>query len=137
MYRINSRNLLNSYDNVGIVASSLCMIHCIGTPILFIAKACSTSCCSEAPIWWQLIDYLFLIISFVAIYFATKNTNHYWIKIAFWITWFILLLSILNHTFQIIEAPKHFIYIPSSAVIILHFYNQRFCKCRENSCCID
>ena len=83
MYRINSRNLLNSYDNVGIVASSLCMIHCLGTPFLFIAKACSTSCCSEAPIWWQLIDYLFLIISFVAIYFATKNTNHYWIKIAF------------------------------------------------------
>ena len=138
MFKTNSiNNVINDFDNVGIIASSLCMIHCIGTPFLFIAKACSTSCCSEAPLWWQLIDYLFLIISFVAIYFVTKNSIHKWIKISFWITWFILLLSILNHTFPIIEAPKYFTYIPASAVIILHFYNLRFCKWREDSCCTN
>lgn len=136
MYRINSMNTRSfSLDNVGIMAGSLCMIHCIGTPFLFIAKACSVSCCSDAPLWWQLIDYFFLIISFVAIYFITKKTIPNWVKISFWISWLILLLTILNHTFTIVEVPKYFIYIPASAIIILHFYNIRFCKCEEDSCC--
>ena len=136
MYRINSMNTRSfSLDNVGIMAGSLCMIHCIGTPFLFIAKACSVSCCSDAPLWWQLIDYFFLIISFVAIYFITKKTIPNWVKISFWISWLTLLLTILNHTFTIVEVPKYFIYIPASAIIILHFYNIRFCKCEEDSCC--
>ena len=136
MYRINFMNTRSfSLDNVGIMAGSLCMIHCIGTPFLFIAKACSVSCCSDAPLWWQLIDYFFLIISFVAIYFITKKTIPNWVKISFWISWLILLLTILNHTFTIVEVPKYFIYIPASAIIILHFYNIRFCKCEEDSCC--
>ena len=136
MYRINFMNTRSfSLDNVGIMAGSLCMIHCIGTPFLFIAKACSVSCCSDAPLWWQLIDYFFLIISFAAIYFITKKTIPNWVKISFWISWLILLLTILNHTFTIVEVPKYFIYIPASAIIILHFYNIRFCKCEEDSCC--
>ena len=126
-----------SLDNVGIIASSLCMIHCIGTPFLFIAKACSATCCSEAPLWWQIIDYLFLAISFVAIYFVTKKTISTWLKIAFWGSWFILLLTILNHTFPTFETPKNFIYIPAFAVVILHFYNLKFCKCADDSCCIE
>ena len=130
---MNTRSF--SLDNVGIMAGSLCMIHCIGTPFLFIAKACSVSCCSDAPLWWQLIDYFFLIISFVAIYFITKKTIPNWVKISFWISWLTLLLTILNHTFTIVEVPKYFVYIPASAIIILHFYNIRFCKCEEDSCC--
>lgn len=126
-----------SLDNVGIIASSLCMIHCIGTPFLFIAKACTTSCCSEAPLWWQIIDYVFLFISFIAIYFVTKQISSAWMKKTFWISWFILLLTILNHTFPIFELNKNFIYVPASAIIILHFYNLRFCKCSDDSCCID
>ena len=51
------------YDKIGIISSSLCMIHCMGTPFIFIAKACTTTCCSNAPTWWLMIDYLFLIIS--------------------------------------------------------------------------
>lgn len=113
------------------------MIHCIGTPFLFIAKACSASCGSEAPLWWQMIDYLFLIISFIAIYFVTKKTSLTCIKIAFWSSWFILLLTILNHTFPTFETPKNFIYIPAMAVIVLHFYNLKFCKCSEDNCCIE
>mgnify|MGYP006151826353 CR=1 FL=1 len=126
-----------SSDNVGIIASALCMIHCIGTPFLFIAKACTTTCCSEAPLWWQIIDYFFLIISFIAIYLVTQKTSLTWIKIVFWSSWIILLLTILNHTFQTFEIPKNFIYLPASTIIILHFYNLKFCKCSEDSCCIN
>ena len=67
-------------DSIGIIASTLCGIHCIATPFLFIAKACTASCCSEAPVWWVMIDYLFLIISYLAIYFIRNSINTKWLK---------------------------------------------------------
>ena len=125
------------FDTIGIIAGMLCTVHCLATPLLFIAKACSSVCCADAPVWWQLIDYAFLIISFIAIYFITKKSTLSWIKITFWISWFLLLLTLLNHTFRIISLPEYLIYIPASAIIILHFYNLKFCKCSEDSCCIN
>ena len=125
------------YDSVGIIASTLCMIHCIGTPFIFIAKACSATCCAEAPLWWIVIDYIFLFISFIAIYFLNKNLKIGWLKNAFWISWFILLFTILNHSLQIIDIPKNFIYVPAFSIIALHFYNLQFCKCKNDSCCTN
>ena len=125
------------YDSVGIIASTLCMIHCIGTPFIFIAKACSTTCCAEAPLWWVVIDYIFLFISFIAIYFINKDLKKGWLKNAFWISWFILLFTILNQSLQIIDIPKNFIYIPAISIIVLHFYNLQFCKCKNDACCIN
>ncbi len=129
---------LTSYDNLGIVASILCAIHCIATPFLFIAKACSTAaCCTDAPIWWQMIDYLFLVVSFLAIFFISKNLTVKWLKLSFWISWTVLLLSIVNHSMNIMSLPNNFIYIPSVAIIVLHFYNLRFCKCQNEKCCVS
>ena len=126
--------VLVPYDSIGIIASALCTIHCIATPFLFIAKACSATCCSEAPTWWIMIDYLFLVISFIAIFFITKNTTKNWLKRSFWTSWLVLLFTILNHSVNIIQLPNNFIYIPAVAIIILHFYNLQFCKCQNQTC---
>lgn len=123
-------------DKIGMLAGALCMVHCILTPFLFIAKACSSVCCADAPLWWQLVDYAFLIISLIAIYFISKKSKISWVKVTFWISWFLLLLTLLNHTFMIVSVPKYLMYIPASAIIILHFYNLKFCKCSEDSCCV-
>ena len=128
--------VISSYDNVGIIASILCAIHCIATPFLFIAKACSTAaCCTDTPIWWQMIDYLFLGVSFLAIFFISKNLTIKWLKLSFWASWIVLLITIVNHSIHIIDLPKNFIYIPSLVIIILHFYNLRFCTCQDEQCC--
>ena len=128
--------VISSYDNVGIIASTLCAIHCIATPFLFIAKACSAAaCCTDAPVWWQMIDYLFLGVSFLAIFFISKNLTIKWLKLSFWASWIVLLITIVNHSINIIDLPKNFIYIPSLAIIILHFYNLRFCTCQDEQCC--
>ena len=130
-------NKLNiPYDSIGIMASTLCAIHCIATPFLFIVKACSASCCADAPKWWVMIDYLFLIISFLAIFFISKNLTDRWLKTSFWISWFVLLFTILNHSINIIYLHHNFIYIPSFAIIMLHFYNLKYCKCQNDTCCI-
>lgn len=123
-----------SYDSLGILSSALCMIHCIGTPFLFIAKACSTTCCSEAPLWWLIIDYIFLIISFFAIYSTTKNKIEGWLKIFFWITWIVLLIATMDHSFNILLTPKYFIYIPALTVVALHFYKLKYSKYSNENC---
>ena len=123
------------FDSIGIIASTLCTIHCIVTPFIFIAKACTATCCSDAPSWWLMIDYIFLIISFLAIFFISKNLTIKWLQTAFWVSWSLLLFSISNHSIEIVQLHKNFIYIPSGAIIILHFYNMQFCKCQNETCC--
>lgn len=132
MYRLSL-----PFDSIGIIASTLCTIHCIATPFIFIAKACSAACCSEAPSWWIMIDYVFLIISFLAIFFISKRLTVQWLKNTFWISWTLLLITIINHSVNIIQLPNNFIYIPSISIIILHFYNLQFCKCKDEECCLD
>ena len=123
-----------SYDSLGIVTSTLYMIHCIGTPFIFIAKACSTSCCAGAPLWWQLLDYFFLVICFFAIYFTSKNSSLNWLKITFWISWSILFLTLINQSLEMVTLPSNFIYVPSALIIIFHSYNLIFCKNDEDCC---
>jgi hypothetical protein len=126
-----------SFDNIGIIASTLCTIHCIATPFLFVARACSVTCCSDAPIWWVLIDYLFLVISFYAIFFIHKNLTIKWLRASLWISWTILLIIIVNQSIDIIYLPKNFIYIPSIVIVVLHYYNLKYCKCQDDKCCIS
>ena len=124
------------FDAIGMIAGILCTIHCLATPLLFIAKACSTTCCAVATTWWIMIDYLFLLISFAAIYFISKALTIKWLKIAFWVSWALLLFSILDHSFGIFFLPQNFIYIPSFLIVALHFYNVKFCKCKGETCCV-
>ena len=119
-------------DGIGIISGSLCLIHCVATPFIFIAKACSVSCCSDAPLWWQSIDYLFLIISFIAISFVSKNTNNNLLKISFWLSWVILLVVILNQSFELFYLPKNLIYISSFLIISLHLYNIKYNSCKND-----
>jgi len=125
-----------SPDAVGIAASTLCLIHCIATPFIFLAKACSTTCCADAPVWWQFIDYMFIVISFMAIYFATKKSRKNWMKIALWGAWIVLLFSILNETFKANLLFAEFIYFPAISIVILHFYNQKYCLGIGDNCCV-
>jgi len=125
------------HDKLGIVSSTLCMIHCIGTPFIFFAKACQTTCCSGAPVWWLVIDYIFLVISFVAIYYTTQKKINIWLNKLFWISWTTLLFAVIEHSFSLSLVPNYFIYIPAFIIILLHIYSLKYCKCSENSCCIN
>lgn len=124
-------------DSIGIIASSLCLVHCVATPFLFIAQACAASCCSapSVPSWWKWIDYLFLVISFAAIYYAAKNSTKRWMQIALWGSWIVLLFTILNESFVMISLPESFIYFPALSIVFLHLYNRKYCTCNEDKCC--
>jgi hypothetical protein len=131
---INKLRLSEQPDQLGTVASSLCLVHCLATPFIFLAKSCSNSCCSSAPGWWGLIDFAFLVISFFAVYNSTKNSRISFVRIALWSNWVLLLLIILNEYIAFVQLFSAAIYIPAIALIILHQYNIRQCKCNKKCC---
>ena len=122
-------------DNIGILASTLCMIHCLATPFLFIAKSCSASCCEASPNWWSSLDFIFLIVSFFAIYQSNKNSSKTYIKYALWVSWTVLFAVLLNEKFQIIALVESAIYIPAILLVFLHIYNLKYCQCKTENCC--
>lgn len=124
-------------DSIGSIASILCLIHCIATPFIFITQVCTMSCCAGAPVWWQSIDYIFVAISFFAIFKSTQTSSNKLIKIALWTTWFIFFFSIINKTVLLFNINSNVTYIAGLILALLHIYNLRYCQCEDETCCIN
>ncbi len=128
--------LTKKSDNFGAIASFLCLIHCLITPFIFVAQTCSLACCADAPNWWRAIDIFFLTISFFAVYASVNNSRLAWLKISLWISWVFLFFVILNEYIHLFSLAHRWIYIPSFALIVLHIYNKKHCKCQQTTCCV-
>lgn len=124
-------------DNVGALASGLCLIHCLATPFIFVAQTCSASCCADAPLWWSMIDYLFIVISFFAVMDSAKKTSKNWMTYGLWTSWGLLVLFTLLERMQWFPMPKAIIYIPALTLIVLHLWNRKHCTCAEDKCCVE
>ena len=126
-------------DIVGAVASGLCALHCIATPFLFLAQSCSataaTGCCESSPVWWSSIDYLFIGITFFAVYQSGKQSSKPWLKYFLFLIWSMLSFLILNEKMSLIPISEWWKYLMAFGLICLHMYNLKFCKCSEDSCC--
>jgi|TARA_Y100000814_G_scaffold210686_1_gene156216 hypothetical protein len=131
------RSILYKPDTIGSLASTLCLIHCIATPFLFITQACTLTCCSDAPTWWQSLDYIFLIISFFAIYQATKTSSNKLIKYALWLAWLLFFICIMNKTIGVFYISQNVTYGIGITLAVLHLYNLKFCQCENQECCTN
>lgn len=120
-------------DTIGAITGSLCFLHCLATPFLFLAQTCSLYCHENIPAWWSSVDYLFLVISFFAVYWSARTSSKKWIQYALWISWGCLSIVILNekwHWFPIAEVIN---YIPPLALVFLHIYNIKIPSPRRSS----
>lgn len=122
-------------DNLGIMASVLCLLHCLVTPLLFVAQASATNHLQKVPFWWGNIDYVFLLISFFAIYKTTKTTSKNRIKLLLWCNWVFLVFLIINEKINIFHIPELIMYATSLSLASIHIYNLKYCKCKEDTCC--
>ena len=58
-------SVLKNSDIFGATSSSLCLAHCVLTPLLFLS-----------PIWWwSSLNILFISVSFIAVYNSVKKTS--------------------------------------------------------------
>lgn len=122
-------------DNIGALASSLCLVHCLATPFIFITQSCAASCCETSPLWWQWIDYGFLVISFFAVYRSSQTTSKNFMKWLLWISWTIFFISIINNRLDLFFAPEIFMNCAAINLVILHLYNLNYCQCKNDQCC--
>jgi len=126
--------ILKKPDLLGATASMLCAVHCLAAPFIFLAQASFSTMHVEVPAWYQMIDYIFLVVSFFAIVHAIKNTAKNWMKTSLWTTWVVLTLAIINETFELMHLGEAAVYIPALTLVGLHLYNRKYCQCEEECC---
>lgn len=109
---------INKADLIGIVSSSICLVHCIATPLLIAFGAGSIT----NPIF----KYLFLIISFVSIFKATENVTNKRIAILLWVSfWGFLFSTLFQEEYYWLHYSGYFFAI---LIIVGHILNIKLCK---------
>ena len=126
---------LRKPDTIGAIVSTLCVVHCLLTPLLFVAQSYTATHSHEAPFWWKNLDYLFILISVIAVYESTKKSTNKLIKAGLWISWIMLFLLILNEKLVWIEFDEIITYCVALTLSMLHIYNLNYCQCETENCC--
>ncbi|MDA7708143.1 MerC domain-containing protein [Flavobacteriaceae bacterium] len=126
---------LRKPDTIGAIVSTLCVVHCLLTPLLFVAQSYTATHSHEAPFWWKNLDYLFILISIIAVYESTKKSTNKLIKAGLWMSWIILFLLILNEKLVWIEFNEIITYAVALTLSMLHIYNLNYCQCKTENCC--
>ena len=123
-------------DTIGAINSSICVIHCFSTPFLFLTQA-QTSLVepSTVPLWWQLLNYVFIVVSFFAVFRTVKNSSNQLVKSLMWVSWVLLSALILNEEFEIMHMPELLTYFAGISLASLHIYNLKYCQCEDENCC--
>ena len=126
---------LNKPDTFGAIASTLCLIHCLLTPLLFLSHASMVDDHHAAPVWWKSLDFIFIGISFIAVYRSSQTTSKSVMKYLLWLSWSCLAFLILNEKFEAIKIPEIVMFIAAITLAILHVYNLKYCQCNNEECC--
>lgn len=126
-------------DAIGAIASAICLIHCVATPFLFVSAASlhHTNPHGNSPLWWGMIDVVFLVVSLLAVYWSGKSSSKEWMKYALYISWGFLAIFIIIERLIDIHIAEALLYVPAIALIGLHLYNQQYCQCKGDKCCVS
>lgn len=123
----------SNYSNLlGATASGLCAIHCAATPLLFAAKPVLEHAATEhghaqgSPLW-AAFDYVFLLLSFVAVWYSVRHTNHRTLKRVLWASWGVFATGILFEAFHL-PYGHWLMYSGSIALVIAHVKNYQHCR---------
>lgn len=101
-------------DYLGIFSSLFCLAHCLLAPailsfqFMFIYNA----------LQYEIIEYTFLLMSFVAVFFSANKFSSI-VSIIMWFIFLIFAASLLFHD----VVPVSVAYLSSAGLILLHFLN--------------
>lgn len=113
---------LNKADFIGIVSSSVCLVHCILTPLLLATGASFFAS--------SFFNFPFLILSFASVYKATEFDTHTGIALLLWTSfWGFLFSTLFREDYHWLHYSGHLF-----AVLLIagHILNIRQCrKCSE------
>ncbi len=114
-------DLSRKADYIGITGSILCILHCLITPVLLV----SSSLLQDSPLraGYLSLDYIFIGINTIAVYFATRHVVSVPVKRSLW--GFLTLFSIalvLEHDMPVFAYVA---YAASAGLVISHLVNIR------------
>jgi len=109
---------INIAGLIGILSSSICLVHCAAMPLL--------SAFGAGFITNPFFKYLFLIISFVSIFKATENITSKKISFLLWISFWGFLFSTLFQ--EEYEWLHYSVYLFAILIIIGHILNIKHCR---------
>ena len=120
--------LINNSDFFGILTCSLCLVHCISTPLILISFSSLNTILSTSYSWWSNLDYVFLLISFFMVYISVQTTRIKSMKFLFWLSWFSLFLVIINEKTEFYIFSEYLTYLTATGLTLLHLFNLKNCK---------
>ena len=126
---------LKNSDNIGILSSTLCFIHCLATPIIYITYTGLFNQIEYLSLSGKGINLVFVIFSLIAVNRSTKKTTSKIIKPIFWISWSLLFFVLLNEEVKFFELPELVSYVSALNLAGVHIYNLKFCGCKDENCC--
>ena len=127
--------IINNSDYIGAASSGLCFLHCLATPFLFLSQPAILTVSQELTFFWYILNYIFLAVSFIAVYYSVKTSSNLFIKVLLYLFWIWLSLLILNEEFMIFSIPELYTYISAIGLSVLHVYNLKYCRCDNEECC--
>ncbi|HEX9956478.1 MAG TPA: MerC domain-containing protein [Fibrella sp.] len=108
-------------DYIGITGSVLCLIHCLAAPVVVMTSSLLRD--DTLRTGFLSLDYVFIAINIVAVYFAARQHTSSAIRTALWSFLFLftlgLLLENVNPLFEYIA------YAASTGLVISHLLNLR------------
>ena len=114
-------SLSRKADYIGITGSVLCIIHCLITPILLVTSSALQH--SALRIGYLSLDYVFIGVNIIAVYFATRHYAPLSIKRSLW--GFLTLFSIALLLEDTAPVFQYIAYAASAGLVITHLLNIR------------
>tara|TARA_E500000331_G_scaffold185173_1_gene178221 strand:- start:8573 stop:8971 length:399 start_codon:yes stop_codon:yes gene_type:complete len=127
--------IIKNSDYIGASTSGLCMLHCFATPLIFLSQSAAINISLDITFLWYSLNYMFLLISFIAIYYSVKNSSNFLVKVLLYLFWLLLSALIINEALSIFPVPELYTYISAFSLSSLHIYNLKYCRCDDDECC--
>ncbi|MBD2703014.1 MerC domain-containing protein [Spirosoma sp. BT702] len=108
-------------DYIGITGSVLCIIHCLITPMLLMTTSFFQD--DQLRIGFLSLDYVFIIVNIIAVYFATRHYAPLGIKRALW--GFLILFAFAIVLEDVNEIFEYLGYAASAGLVVTHLLNIR------------
>jgi hypothetical protein len=109
-------------DYVGITGSILCIIHCLVTPVLLMTSSLVAD--SALRIGYLSLDYVFIGVNIVAVYFATRHFTLPLIRTGLW--FFLASFSMSMLLEDVSPTFEYLGYASSLGLVAMHLLNIRY-----------